>query len=127
MTTTLAKPPEGGWLGSEATRNRSMAPVYTAIIKRAYGCDFAVLIGHHLCYQQGSDIMTEDEVPAADSLIFNVPMMAAVFGEADALALLPQLAVLSRAERDELLTLVYTERFGDPGEACYCEAEPNDR
>lgn len=102
------------WLGTETERNRNNADLYTAIMRRAYGDDESVLIGHHLCFQQGHDINTENEIPAADSLIFDVEIMVAVFGEAEAYPLLRELAILSPGQRDRRLKQAYSARYGAP-------------
>lgn len=70
-------PPD--WLGQEGIRNRQNADVYTALIQAAYGPEYHCLVGHHLCFQQGGDITTENEIPAADALIFDHAIMRRVF------------------------------------------------
>lgn len=97
------------WLGSENDRNRENADVYTQLMRNAYGCDHAVLIGHHLCFQKGDDIETENEIPAADSLIFDIDIMQATFGN-ECETLMMALALLPVKERDQMLRMALQEQ-----------------
>lgn len=99
------------WLTVEADRNRANADLFTAIMRKAYGQNESILIGHHLCFQCGNDIATENEIPAADSLIFDIEIMRAVFGD-DADWLLPELSLAPANVRDEMLQIVYEQRYG---------------
>lgn len=97
------------WLGNESRRNKRNADLFTDIVKAAYGCDEAVLIGHHIGFQRGSDISTEDEIPSADSLIFDHPIMTAVFGD-KAPDVLAELATLPVPKRDHRLAELFYGR-----------------
>lgn len=100
------------WLGSEAARNKESADIFTQLLVTAYGPDYRVLIGHHLCFQQGANINTENEVPAADSLIFDHDIMRAVFGN-DAISIMQTLAALPAEKRDHALREAFMQ--------CHCE------
>lgn len=69
------------YLGVENARNKANAKLYEALIKAAFGQHNDVLVGHHLTFEQHGDIDTENEIPAADTLIFDHLLMQAVFGD----------------------------------------------
>lgn len=94
------------YLGEESVRNRNNGQLFTALVREAYGCDHAVLIGHHICFQRGSDISTENEIPSADSLIFDHTIMGNVFGT-QAVPIMQRLAALDCDNRDQRLAAYY--------------------
>lgn len=69
------------FLTYENERNKRYAPLYTAILQHVWGADTDVLVGHHICTEQAKDIKTENEIPSADTLIFDHDIMKAVFGD----------------------------------------------
>ena len=101
------------WLATETERNKKYAPLYTAIIKKAYGCNEAVLIGHHLCFEHDNDISTEDEIPSADSLIFDHDIMRTVFGD-NAASVISTLALSPVSVRDDMLLSAWNTLVGEP-------------
>lgn len=92
------------YLGYENARNKRNAHVYTALMQAALRGEgkVEVLIGHHLTFEVDGRLETENEVPSADCLMFDHPIMKAVFG-AEAIPLMRDLAALPCDERDELL------------------------
>lgn len=90
------------FLGREAQRNKTNAALYTAIMQRALGEQADILIGHHLCFEVAKDITTEDEIPAADTLLFDHQIMGAVFGDR-ALSIMQHLAATPTQSRDSVL------------------------
>lgn len=68
------------YLGDELQRNKANADMYTKILQVAYGVDNDVLIGHHICFEHDKKIETENEIPAADTLIFDHDIMKRFFG-----------------------------------------------
>lgn len=89
------------YLGTENARNKKHAELYTRIIRKAIGsCD--VLVGHHLTFEIGGDLSTENEIPSADTLLFDHDIMGAVFGD-KAFLVMQSLAIMPADRRDELL------------------------
>lgn len=97
------------YLGTENARNKQHAALFTAIIVAAFGPDNAVLIGHHLTFETAGDIATENEIPSADTLIFDHDIMGRVFGQY-APAVMMNLARVPVAERDTLLKQYFDNR-----------------
>jgi hypothetical protein len=95
------------WLGYENRRNRDNAALFTAIMKRAFG-NAEVLIGHHLTFQQGGDLETENEIPSADTLMFDHTIMTAVFGDR-AVDVMQHLAATPCQSRDAVLAAHYEQ------------------
>lgn len=89
------------YLGFENARNKQHADLYTELIRRAVG-DCAILIGHHLAFELGGDLNTENEIPSADTLMFDHEIMGRVFG-GKAGAIMVQLAAVPVEQRDTLL------------------------
>lgn len=71
---------EKDYLGFEAQRNRTYATLYTELLQFAFGTDNDVMIGHHICFEHDKDIKTENEIPSADTLIFDHDIMKRCFG-----------------------------------------------
>lgn len=90
------------FLGCENARNKRHASLYTVIMQRALGVKTDVLIGHHLCFEMDKDINTENEIPAADTLLFDHDVMGAVFGD-KAIEVMMHLARTPTESRDEVL------------------------
>lgn len=90
------------YLGFENARNKTHAELYVKLVKRAFGPDADVLIGHHLCFELGGEISTENEIPSADTLIFDHEVMTAVFGDR-ALSIMNHLSTIPAESRDEVL------------------------
>ena len=93
---------EKDWLTSENARNKAHASLYTAIMHRAFGASAEILIGHHLTFEEGGDLSTEDEIPSADTMMFDHDIMGRVFG-ANAVAIMRQLASVPVSQRDAVL------------------------
>lgn len=96
------------YLGTENTRNKQYTKLFTDMIRAAYGDNNDVLIGHHLTFEAHGDINTENEIPAADTLIFCHDLMTRVFGQR-AGRVMRELATLPVSRRDDrLMELFYT-------------------
>jgi hypothetical protein len=93
-----------GFLSFEDARNRAHAKLYAEVMRRAFGAarQTSVLIGHHLGFEFDQDIETENEIPSADTLLFNHPLMTAVFGDR-AVSVMVQLAMTPTESRDAVL------------------------
>lgn len=103
------------YLGTENARNKKNAKLFEDIIKAAYGNENDVLVGHHLVFEQHGVISTENEIPAADTLIFCHDLMGAIFGDY-AVDVMVELAVLPADKRDERLGAIFYEYMRLPEE-----------
>lgn len=99
------------FLGIENARNKRHAALYIHIMQLAMGATTDVLIGHHLCFETDKDINTENEIPSADTLLFDHGIMTAVFGDR-ALEIMSHLAVTPSESRDEVLKCYVEELDG---------------
>jgi len=93
------------YLQSENARNKQHAELYEKLIKKAFG-DCQVMIGHHLSFEMGGDLNTENEIPSADTLMFCHNAMGKVFGD-NAVMVMRTLATLPAEERDDMLAKLY--------------------
>lgn len=98
------------FISYEIERNKKNAVMYTAIMQKALGTN-VILIGHHLCFELGKDINTENEIPSADTLMFDHDVMGAVFGD-QAMEIMQHLARTPTDSRDQVLELYMSG--GDP-------------
>jgi len=89
------------YLGLENSRNKLHANLYTDLIQRALG-PVDVLVGHHLCFEANHDISTENEIPSADTLLFDHDIMIKVFG-GRAIEIMQRLAAEPAEQRDAIL------------------------
>ena len=69
------------YLGVENARNKKYARLYEDLLKRAFGPQHDVLVGHHITFEEHGNIDSENEVPAADTLLFDHEIMCKVFGK----------------------------------------------
>ncbi|WP_368508132.1 hypothetical protein [Bradyrhizobium lupini] len=98
----------------ENDRNAENAELYKAIIREAYGVT-DVICGHHLVYQvedkraDGFTYTFVEEVPSADTLIFDTDVAQKLWGDKWK-SILSILAVTPIAERDALLKDFYYGR-----------------
>lgn len=103
MTLTVTALAQKPWIQMEGKRNRDNAMLYVTLITRAYGVEFEMFIGHHLAYKnQHMATTTLDEIPSADTLLFDHDIMTAVFGQR-AIAIMQMLAAKPCGERERLL------------------------
>lgn len=89
------------YLEFENVRNKTNAGVYQKLIQIAFG-DVAVMVGHHIAFEADGDLNTENEIPSADTLLFDHDVMVKVFGP-DAYGIMQQLAVVPCEERERVL------------------------
>ena len=90
------------YLQVEGRRNRRNAALYEKLLKLAFGADNAVIVGHHINFEKNGKIETENEIPSADTMLFDHDIMGTIFG-ADADAIMKQLAGLRPEFREEYL------------------------
>lgn len=90
------------YLSYENARNKKYAALYQEIMKEAFSnCN--VFIGHHLSFEQGADLATENEIPSADTLIFDHDVMRAAFGSIRYMTVMSHLSALPVELRDQHL------------------------
>lgn len=97
------------YLGFENARNKEHAATYTKLMKLAFGANAQCFIGHHLSFEMGGDLSTENEIPSADALIFDHDVMNRVFGD-EACQYMMNLANLPCGERDKYLATILEYR-----------------
>lgn len=68
------------YLGTELARNKRNAALFTRMIELAYGHDDEIMIAHHLTFELNHDLNTMNEIPSADTLIFDHDAMTKIFG-----------------------------------------------
>lgn len=95
----------------ENDRNGENQELYKAIIREAFGVT-DVICGHHLVYQvedkrpDGFTYTFVEEIPSADTLIFDHDVARKIWGD-DFKLVLVQLACEPIATRDQLLSTLY--------------------
>jgi hypothetical protein len=97
--------PTAKFLKDEGKRNRANADLFRVMLCIAWGEDCEIIVGHHINFQFDKDFNTEDEIPAADTLLFDHEIMHAVFGD-KALGIMRTIATLAPYEREEYVGAV---------------------
>lgn len=90
------------YLGSENARNKHHAALYLDLMQTALGDGYQVNIGHHLSFHPQGDFENENEIPSADTLIFDHVLMGRVFGQ-HAKEVMIQCVAVPCEERDDVL------------------------
>jgi hypothetical protein len=72
-------------------------------MRKAFGKDIQVMIGHHLAFQEGGKLETENEIPSADTLMFCHDIMGRVFGNPRAMHVMMALAAVPDGAREQVL------------------------
>lgn len=95
------------WLQAENDRNTRHGQVFIDLIKRAFGVDEVVMVGHHFVFEPQAamtalDLTKLNEIPSADTMLFDHDIMTEVFGD-KALGLMTTLAQHRAEERDEIV------------------------
>lgn len=112
------------YLSGEGKRNRANADLFQALLCLAWGDDCQVITGHHVSFLFNGDLSTEDEVPSADSLLFDHDVMKTVF-PADYLAIMAHIAVLPRYDREDFVRTIVCHRFPESGLSPESAKRPN--
>jgi hypothetical protein len=89
------------YLEFENTRNKASAALFEHMLKIAFG-ECQVMVGHHIGMEFQGDLQTENEIPSADTLIFDHDIMRKVFGD-DAVEFMQRLAAVPCNQRESLL------------------------
>lgn len=97
----------------ENDRNAKYRELFSDMIKEAYSTD-QVIVAHHLVYvavdkRDGFDFQIVEEIPSADTLIFDHDAAKIIWGE-EWEAILGQLALLPVDKRDLRLQELYYNR-----------------
>lgn len=106
------------YLSSENARNKEHAEAYTRLLHRAFGGESgscAIMIGHHLTFELNGDLKTENEIPSADTMMFDHEIMVKVFGPAWAMNVMTALARTPVTDRDKVLTAALDHLDGHHG------------
>lgn len=99
---------------SENARNAENADLFKAMIREAYGAG-DVIVAHHLTYvaedvhPDGFTYETVEEIPSADTLIFDHQAAQKIWGE-DWSTILTELALTPPERRDARLKALYYSR-----------------
>ena len=101
--TTNNRRPSFRYLSGEGKRNRANADLFQALLCTAWGEGCMVITGHHVSFMFDGDLSTEDEVPSADSVLFDHEIMGAVFGESHAVEIMREIAPLPRYRREDFV------------------------
>lgn len=98
---------------TELARNHENAALYTRMMQIAFGAQDDEMIGHHLSFQEHGKLDTLQEIPSADTLIFDHYVMSRVFGYY-AIKVMQHLASVpfENGERDALLGSYLRAREG---------------
>lgn len=104
------------YLQSENDRNTHHGSIFIDIIKRAFGADDVVMVGHHFVFEpaesmQKLDLTKLNEIPSADTILFDHDIMREVFGARDYIHIMQDLAAQPVETRDSLLREYYNHRY----------------
>lgn len=102
------------YLSGEGKRNRANADLYQAMLQIAWGDGCSVITGHHVSFLFDGDLSTEDEIPSADSLLFDHDVMSCLF-PADYIDIMRQIAPLRRYARENYVRALMVERHPECG------------
>lgn len=101
----------------ENDRNADYAKLYKDIIREVFGVK-DVIVAHHLCYEthepraDGFDYHFVEEIPSADTLIFDHAVAKKLWGDNNYRSVLSDLALEPTETRDDLLAKLYYNRPG---------------
>jgi hypothetical protein len=95
------------WLSYENDRNTHHGMIFIEIIKRAFRTDEVVMVGHHFVFEPESamrklNLRKLNEIPSADTMLFDHDIMTAVFGEG-AIPLMIEMAKVPCDKRDDIV------------------------
>jgi hypothetical protein len=95
--------PEYDFILDEKRRNWENRETYGRLMRRGLGCQQGTIVfSHHLIFHPGEG-KPPQEIPAADSLIFNPDIMRQAFGPLAGPQIAAHLATLSLDARDQQL------------------------
>lgn len=90
------------YLASEHDRNVHKHRTFERLLRLAFGPDVSVLVAHHITFtlEPGGE---PNEIPSADTAMFDHEIMGRAFGKVEMFALMAYLAVAKLESRDALL------------------------
>lgn len=97
---------------TELERNKRNAALYTRMISLAFDGDRdEIIIRHHLTFERNHELDTVNEIPSADTLIFDHEAMGRIFGT-QSVPIMAYLATLPVADgsRDRQLEIYVSQR-----------------
>lgn len=106
--------PDFKYLSGEGKRNRANADLFQALLCLAWGDGCTVITGHHVSFLFDGDLSTEDEVPSADTVLFDHHIMARVFPD-DYRQIMQKLAPAPRYERENIVRKLVCDRYPEFG------------
>ena len=94
------------YLGYENDRNARGHKLYEKLLKIAFGAENEVISGHHFMLAPDGDINKGvNEIPSADTILFDHDIMSKVFGD-KAVHIMSKLAMRPVEARDEFLKVL---------------------
>ena len=95
------------YLQAENDRNVHHGDLFIELVKRAFGADEVVRVGHHFVFEPAEamknlDLTKLNEIPSADTMLFDHDIMHAVFGD-QAVNYMQRLASVPVEARDVVL------------------------
>lgn len=106
--------PDFKFLPGEGKRNRKNADLFLTLLCLAWEENCQVMTGHHIGFMFDSDLSTQDEIPAADTLLFDHDVMALLFPQ-DYQDVMSELALLRRYERENYVRRLVCSRYPGRG------------
>lgn len=107
------------YLQAENDRNTHDGQLFIDILKRAFGADEVVMVGHHFVFEpkqsmEALDLTKLNEIPSADTVMFDHDIMREVFGERYYVRIMQDLAATPVEGRDKLLRDYYNQHYPLP-------------
>lgn len=95
------------YLQYENDRNTHHGSIFIELIQRAFGVSEVVMVGHHFVFEpkesmQNLDLGKLNEIPSADTMLFDHDIMTAVFGDR-AYSIMTALALTPVDRRDAIV------------------------
>jgi hypothetical protein len=89
------------YLTEENKRNKDNADLYVLMLRLAFEKEGTeqVLVGHHITFEFDGKIDTMNEIPSADTLLFDHDIMTRIFGDS-AIMVMKTLAALPACDRE---------------------------
>jgi hypothetical protein len=90
------------YLTAENERNHHNHVLYERLLRLAFGPDIQILVAHHLTFEMAGS-GDPNEIPSADTLIFDHDLMGRAFGTPGCYEVIAQLALEPAVQRDRRL------------------------
>jgi hypothetical protein len=86
------------YVQDEYTRNKNACATYEQLLKLAFGKDAVVIVSHHIIVKP--KVGDTQEIPSADTILFDPTIMGLAFGAAKAKAIAIDLAMMQPEQRE---------------------------